>query len=158
MASTWRKARAWQAGQLRDPYLHPSLPGPEVLHVPEDPSPSSSHSPACDNCGPIPTAQYLGISGVPTFLLVPPSGYFNAQPEDRDPSTEFFEAPLLGDGVLHHLLPLISPGEPLSSGGPFFRGLGCPWDKPLLRSMSPYTPLPSGPISPCAPTFTAPKH
>lgn len=122
MASTWRKARTWQAGQLRDPYPDPSLPGPETLHVPEDPSPSSSHSPACDNNGPIPTAQYPGVPGVLTLLLSPPSGCSDAQPEDRNPSTTSFDAPHLW--VLHRLVPLISPGEPVFK---WSWGLGCSW-------------------------------
>lgn len=129
MASTWRKARTWQAGQLRDPYPDPSLPGPETLHVPEDPSPSSSHSPACDNNGPIPTAQYPGVPGVLTLLLSPPSGCSDAQPEDRNPSTTSFEAPHLW--VLHHLVPLISPGGTclqvvLPSGAWAVHGTLCP--------------------------------
>lgn len=124
------------------------------MHVPEDPSPFSSHSPACDNCGPIPAAQYPGVPGVLTLLLFPPSGCSDAQPEDRNPSTTSLRPTFVGAA---------SSGAPhftwgnLSSGGPSFRGLGCSWHKPLLRSMSPCAPLPSGPISTCAPMFTAPN-
>lgn len=83
-----------------------------------------------------------------SLLLFPPSGCSDAQPEDRNPSTTSFEASHLW--VLHLVwCPSFHPGEPVFRWS-FLRGPG-------LSMMSPCAPLPSGPVSTCAPMFTVPK-